>query len=351
MAFDVPSIYTAIGALVFAINTNTLYHVEDGVKSNFTNHLQESRRDVLLYRSKRSISEKTCRDMNRCGTFYRKCHCDNLCHDYKDCCWDAPNMSRPLYDSSERSCVKLDKPDELYLVVSGCPGNYANVEIDAKCTKNMPQNDTDPAMIVPVFDRLTKNIYQNRYCALCNGVSEIVPYDVFVEGFEEGCKRPDTSLPIEVLKYFLSENSSCSIVFTTLEATNQRPCYTHLISKCFFDNSSLKDECESGALNPVYVIVTIDMDQATSKTLEFRNYHCYECSKEYPAGIISCNEGSSYGTFPMRVLVDASALFATSWKNGNSLCGAGQIYDPVYVRHLYILIIYYFKIALLHSTI
>ena len=104
MAFDVPSIYTAIGALVFAINTNTLYYVEDVVKSNFTNHLQESRRDVLLYRSKRSISEKTCRDMNRCGTFYRKCHCDDLCHDYKDCCWDAPNMSR--HDSSERSCIK-----------------------------------------------------------------------------------------------------------------------------------------------------------------------------------------------------------------------------------------------------
>ena len=339
MAFDVAFIYYAIGTLVFAIHTDTLSYVDDFVILNATNRLHESRRDVLLDRSKRSTNEQTCRQVNRCGIFYRKCHCDDICHYYKDCCWDAPNNSRPLYDSIKRSCIELDNPGSLYLVVSGCPVGYMDVEIEAKCMKNMPNDEMDPAMIVPAFDRSTKIVYQNRYCALCNGVADIVSYDVFVMGFENGCQRPDTSSPIEVFNYFLRENSLCSVVFTTKEEINQRRCYTHLISKCSSDNSSLKKECESGVLNPLFV--TIDLGEATSEILTFRNYHCYKCSDEYPAGAISCNIGSSYGTFPMRVIVDASDLTAQSWTNDNPLCGDGQIYDHVYVRHFFLFFINY----------
>ena len=331
MAFEVASIYTAIGTLFFVINTDTLSSVDDIVISNVTNRIQESRRNIHL--SKRSINERTCRNINRCGISYPSCHCDDLCNYYKDCCWDhTPNNARALSDSVKRSCVALDTPKTFYFAVSGCPDGYGDVEITAKCTKSMPQIEMDPLMIIPAFDRATKILYQNRYCATCNGATDIVPYNVFVEGFEDGCQRPDTSSPMEVLKYFLREDSSCSVAFTTTEIVNQRRCYTNLISKCSSDNSSLKDECEAGVLNPLYVTIALDRDN--SKVLDFRNYHCYKCSAEYPAGTISCTEGSSYGIFPMRVLVDASDLIATS-STDTSLCGDGQIYDYVYVRHFF----------------
>ena len=278
-----------------------------------------------------AINERTCRNINRCGIFYRNCHCDDLCSYYKDCCWDTPNTIRALDDSVKRSCVALDNPKTFYFAVSGCPDGYGDVEITAKCMKNMPQIEMDPVMIIPAFDRATKVLYQNRYCATCNGASDIVPYNLFVEGFEDGCQRPDTSSPIEVLKYYLRKNSSCTAVFTTTEIVSQRRCYTKLISKCSSDNSSLKDECEAGVLNPLYVLIALDRDN--TKVLDFRNYHCYKCSAEYPAGQISCTEGSSYGIFPMRVLVDASDLIATSSTNDKFVCGDGQIYDHVYVRH------------------
>ena len=208
-------------------------------------------------RTKRSFGwfdETTCRDGNSCQSFYHLCHCDDLCQLKDDCCWDAShNKSVSQADFPKMSCVHIEG-DTLSWVVSGCPDAYINQDIKAKCTRKSPSNPNDPQIYLPVLEELTNTVYQNRYCAECNGATDVIQFNISVQGFNKGCKRPDTSSPIDVLKYYLEVNSSCSIEFIKEGLLDLRTCYTDLIRTCTnTSDSTLKNNCETGPLDPVFV--------------------------------------------------------------------------------------------------
>ena len=289
------------------------------------------KRNEALQRSKRS-NANTCRDINSCTALNRSCRCDDLCHLLGDCCWDAsPSKSSSPDYMRKMSCVEL-AANVFFWVVGDCPDNYDDAEVKQKCVRNQTRGEQDPEIIVPVLERSTTITYFNRFCAECNGAGEVVPYNISVSGFNNGCKRPDTSLPVAVLKHYLQENSSCLIDFVTDNAIRSRRCYTDLISTCPSKNSTLQKSCESGPLNPVFVDLEV-LDRRSSTG--FRNHDCYECSALYPAPRLLCIPEPSPVIFPFRVLVDTGDLVANNGTKDVYGCSEGQIYDHIHVRYFY----------------
>ena len=308
--------------LVFNANKGKISSNSDAI-SNYVNNSTQS---FALQRTRRS-TWFSCGEVNSCKVFYRKCNCDDLCRHFGDCCWDAsPNNSIALGDVPKMSCVNLLGNDWNW-VVSDCPDSFKDTDnTRAKCKKDSSMDVHDPEIAVPVWGIATEMAYQNHFCAQCNGAPDVVPFNISVMGFNKGCTRPDTTSPIAVMKHYLRENSSCLIEFLNNNDAKQRFCYSNFVSTCSTDDLQLKERCEMGLLNPMYVLRHRDGDSA----IGFRNYHCYACSRYYPSSRLSCFPGSSGDMFPMRVLVDTTELKVAP--RTSDMCGDSQTYDPIYVR-------------------
>ena len=307
------------------------------------------------HRSRRSdwFNNKSCRSLNSCTNELkfarRKCHCDNMCHDLGDCCWDATVSTTHKYTNKDAmpammTCVALEKSSAFW-VVSSCPKKYTNREIKAKCTKTQSTHANDPDLVIPVLETESGLIYRNRFCAECHRVVDAVPYNISLTGFGSGCERPITSDPLKVLNHYLGKNSSCSIEFVSIDRTKQRRCFSHnLVSICSSNNSELMSGCESGALNPVYAL----HDFLLTEEVRFKNYDCYACSAIYPSMLATCHSTDvAQDSQETKVLIDTRNLFDRIGKLRNdSVCQENEIYDKVYVRILHIILsqshIYFF---------
>ena len=296
------------------------------------------------HRSKRSdwFNTKSCRSLNSCANDLkfarRKCHCDNMCHELGDCCWDATVSTTHKYTNEDvlpamMTCVALEKSSAFW-VVSNCPNNYTTKEIKTKCTKTQSTNANDPDLVIPVLETKSGLIYQNRFCAECHGVVEAVLYNTSVTGFGSGCERSITSDPMEVLNNYLDKNSSCSVEFVSIDQTKQRHCFSHnLVSVCSSNNSELKSDCELGALNPVYAL----HDFLLTEEVRFKNYDCYACSTIYPSMLATCHSTAiAQDSQETKVLIDTRNLFDRIWmQRKDSVCRENEMYDNVYVRILH----------------
>ena len=314
---------------IFNVNTCRIFSNSDVIYSTIIDNVHNSQQSFALQRTRRStwFNENSCREVNSCEVFYRKCNCDDLCRHFGDCCWDAsPNKSTSLGDVPKMSCVHLFGK-HLNWVVSDCPDSFKDTDTRAKCQQDSSTNVHDPEIAVPVWGITTELAYQNRYCARCNGDPDVIPFNISVMGFDRGCKRPDTTSPKAVMKHYLQENSSCVIEFLNDNDAKQRICFSNFVSTCSTDDLRLNELCESGVLNPVYVLRSIDGGSAVS----FKNYHCYVCSPYYPSSRLSCFPGSSADMVAMRVLVDTTEL--TVAPRANDMCGENQIYDHINVRY------------------
>ena len=278
------------------------------------------------------FDEHTCRDINSCENPNKRCVCDELCPYLGDCCWNALRSTRALPEAMSEAlptltCTQLQE-EGYFWVVSDCPSGYRDSEIKTKCNKKSQTNIHDPEIAVPVFDASTNLTFQNRFCAMCHGARDVVTYKMSVGGFENGCKLSNASLQSDVLKHYLSENSSCIVEFRT-DSHYQRPCFANLVSKC--PGETWSSTCYGEPINPIYVH-TVNGHEI------FRNYICYECSTLYPSENLSCTKEALHEDFPMTVLLDTTGLLTRRWTMDSSGCKEGHIYDHIYVRYLLFLI-------------
>ena len=127
------------------------------------------------------------------------CSCDDNCTITQDCCPDKDinhHDHDPLFldsnfrfDNSSMSCkasmVKTVKPDELfdgytlgikrYKVIDRCPDTEDNRTIILKCAGDQR---TSIMEYVWVSDKTDGMIYQNRFCAQCNGVAHMTDWTI-----------------------------------------------------------------------------------------------------------------------------------------------------------------------------
>jgi hypothetical protein len=61
-----------------------------------------------------------------------------------------------------------------YLVIKSCPADYVfNRPERARCEEDVPISKMDLETFLPVTDMITGRSYFNRYCAICNGVTNV----------------------------------------------------------------------------------------------------------------------------------------------------------------------------------
>ena len=324
--------FKSLSIIVFLLYLSILLSVYDAKTSDATNKIYDPDSIQRVKRSN-SFTVNTCRDINSCkeDIFYRRCNCDHLCTYYGDCCWDAsPNTTLTQDDIPKMSCVPLTR-EQSFWVVSDCPDYQEDAELRAKCRKDLSVNVYSPDIALPVWSTSRKMAYQNRYCAKCNDANDVVPYNISVRGFNWGCKRPHTSSPMDVIKNYLQQNSSCVVDFLH-DDIEQRQCFSGLISTCSSNDSQTQERCEHGPINPVYTLHTTPIGAYGSFSTGFRNYDCYVCSSFYPFPSLSCVQRANYEMFPMMVLIDTEDLTTDHESNQNTVCGKEQVYDHIYVR-------------------
>lgn len=144
----------------------------------------------------------TCQSCSSCSTVEpsstQLCRCDADCTKYGDCCSDGPPCGNDSVVNSPLGGLECRKAESMFLetvprlrgldvseaywMVSACQDDWLAVsdaqreEIYSKCAGN----DSLP----PVSDRDTGLVYKNEYCAVCNGVK-----DVILWRYELGCTK------------------------------------------------------------------------------------------------------------------------------------------------------------------
>ena len=126
-------------------------------------------------------------DAGRTGPCCCECRCDSDCHKTDDCCPDIipsvlnSEQIREKYDSLTE-CKQVQFPPALlnasyvqsYEMVSKCLSSYYNKALKEKCEQNDKYFSNaihDITETIPVTDDITKITYKNRYCAICNEIS------------------------------------------------------------------------------------------------------------------------------------------------------------------------------------
>ncbi|CAG2219421.1 unnamed protein product [Mytilus edulis] len=104
----------------------------------------------------------------------RYCYCDEKCNDYKDCCEKhnlITNITPDRYKCIKQNTQKNKKKG--FQTISMCSFEYPNTTIKEKCQEdNMIENGP------PVVDYENIDIFKNMYCAICNNVTDYIPFEI-----------------------------------------------------------------------------------------------------------------------------------------------------------------------------
>ncbi|PIK54467.1 hypothetical protein BSL78_08680 [Apostichopus japonicus] len=134
-----------------------------------------------------------------CSKFSPQCACDELCHYYGDCCFDAPASTPEVFvdfpPKELMQCRRLPgNSNSVLWMVSECP-EMVPERISILCLFE-PSNDdvTEVNLFRPVSDRYG-NVYKNYHCAVCNGIH---PSEIELWEITQSCTScPETNISAE----------------------------------------------------------------------------------------------------------------------------------------------------------
>ena len=253
------------------------------------------------------------------------CFCDDLCSTYGDCCKDYVrplNATLPIHRlqpqvvTCDGSSSVWDNWSEIYFyLVDRCPWNYNNRHIRQECESRL-----DLFHRLPVDGKLSKVLYQNVYCAMCNGETDVLFWKVQIECFD---RNHETNLSTAYVN-----NTKCNTKFAQLEDSRIRPCKP-VVSECpeSWNDGVVADEC-SAELNTEYVYWNYGMFENTA----YRNRQCAKCNGVNEA-MLSCldlrmeRERTPIYGYPR--MPQYSFLFDIT-------SGSGSLYDERYIDERYI---------------
>ncbi|GBO21856.1 hypothetical protein AVEN_199118-1 [Araneus ventricosus] len=205
------------------------------------------------------------------------CHCDSECTMFGDCCIDAIRMSSNR--TLPQICMNFGNiSNQGIYMVNSCPTNYVGPEEIRRLCLN--DDFSDIAKSAPVTDFVNRQIYLNRYCAICNEVPLI-----FVKAWSvSACRIENSSVanfPLSDVTYHATEKKwgyelqgrfhLCKFVFEkpTSAPAIGRSCRLDYISSCpiTWNGTDYCRACQS------YTAVVKD-----SNGIQYKNPHCAICS-------------------------------------------------------------------------
>lgn len=209
------------------------------------------------------------------------CSCASDCLEMGNCCPDkhnAPNVETTRAYTCTDTVVKRRRGDkkvyngmtgiQRYMTVKNCPETEVNFTLVNKCKGKVQDSYED---FVWVSDPVTKAIYQNKFCAYCNGVSE----------YEEWRLATDCSMILEGHYSFkksqiIPRNCQAVAVPPTGVDVSTHLCILPHVSKCNESglwqayNKSLEEACLSFEL---YFYAKDFFGYVV-----YRNVFCYLCN-------------------------------------------------------------------------
>ena len=273
-------------------------------------------------------SWKSCK--GRCG-FQRQfgdkwsCFCDPDCDFFEDCCADFDvhcNVTSMLEEQVESEfeqrwiCSTLYQDDMPIWVIGQCQPDWDDVDVLRRCTEKNTNNTISE--LIPVFDQYN-NTFRNRYCAICNNVTEFSQWE-----FEVYC---DVIPPagyteaqwVAFLDIFCSKDS-----FNLIQTWGKRYC-VDVHSDCNYWND---DEAVEGCLYGLTGLIT-----ELSNFEHYRNWDCFLCNfvDYHILPYVGCGPRTTITKHP---IVDGGSISYSSIFRASSLpnpqCPQHQIFDETF---------------------
>lgn len=208
------------------------------------------------------------------------CSCADDCWRRGNCCPDKRILdSRPPTEECLSTLVKRKADDnsnyngihrniKRYFVVNSCLNTEKNVTIAEKCKGNKKTTLEDYAWVSD-----GTKIYQNKYCAECNGISEYTMWNLMTT-----CEELLSSIPTAENNYTIPD--SCDIINYPSEGDDflTSMCYDSDISECnttgLWESYDEKIHAACNAFNLTFLQISY------FKIRVYRNVFCYLCNKK-----------------------------------------------------------------------
>ena len=347
--------------------------VEGAVTFNLTRDF-----DVLCPHTQLCSLNKTADKNRNVPSCCSSCSCEPHCQLSRDCCPDALE-SAPLDDKEDEKsglkCLPLEnmlsahiKPNKSlllnphYLTVQSCPKDYFNDTYAYGCYALRSSRLVDH---IPVVDWWTGKLYRNFHCAVCNNITDPVPWKL-----ESTCVAlyEMNNLP-ETVEELRTSIGSCNALFKPPDYLQEElpkcrtDSYADVIKSCNQSgqwdalNDHLSEMCHSESYISYFIARQHSAEDTThaSDMVVFKNPACFLCnSNESTRENISCLrtekqenllDDTSELTMPFRVTINVDNFVYIEMKKSEKLkiiqssvdgeltkqrkfCGFGRYMDP-----------------------
>ena len=280
----------------------------------------------------------------------RQCSCADDCWKRDNCCPDKSIKEDEMTGERETcrstfvkksifnfdACDQtngFDKNGKRYFVTETCPGTTNDGYLRRKCS-GIAETFTD---LTWVSDAKTNTIYNNRYCAECNGVRKYKSW-----GLSTTCQ---SLLDAPVYSQNVSSfPTTCTLtVIPPNRKAYDNQCLVPDISTCsetgFWQSKDtfMKSLCESHPL----LFVREDLDRA----IIYRNVFCYQCNSPPNAnaqGICVKDENRGQKSVPSAFTVLFNIFEADEELEMEHQCEIDEVEDPLKVNGFVFIVFYVF---------
>ena len=192
---------------------------------------------VLCYLLLRATTLMT--EWDTCATIATNsqlCHCDAECEFFGDCCPQCKATTASSVVSSLFECRSIylngsipPGENEAFWMVSACPESWGDcleeTYVEGNCTdgaSNLP----------PVSATNTGQVYKNEYCAVCNGVMDVIAWSYRLACSQRLSELLQTAGFVLTREILNRECGPCSFVQPQLSLNNStaRTCFPHIAS-------------------------------------------------------------------------------------------------------------------------
>ena len=269
------------------------------------------------------------------------CSCEDNCWEFGNCCPDkvpTHNTDQLLpvcKDSMTKQPHYIKSGRRDYFVIDHCPRGTKNVRLLQKCQF---ANRTSIEDYVWVSDKLTGKIYENKYCALCNAVVDVLPWRILTT-----CDYFLTIPFSQAVEYILSD--SCAFINEAPESlsdvTNKYACQIPTFSQCnttgFGKHYVEEVDTACNAFTSVFVHYTI------FGPVTFKNIFCYICNlvgTELKRCLPEFRDNTRTTIKDFTALLDIGLLTQSEELNTmDGQCGIDEIMDTFTVRMTFFFLI------------
>ena len=234
----------------------------------------------------------------RAGSSSALCKCDVDCQVFGDCCCASvptpPSKTEALQPGVKLDCISTYLNPDIqvltenkgYLMISTCPDSWMEMEDGATADFCISSNTS--TVLPPVTSTATGMVYKNEFCALCNGVSELVTWqtDFFCNSIVYELlffnNVSDIMLISDILERYCRECSFQVPAITKVTQNYTRSCIPS-VSTCLhfieleeltvgnISYTDIEQNCVAGVLNLV---------RSSTSGVVYRNAACSSCNNE-----------------------------------------------------------------------